>query len=98
MIPLLLILGWVLLSLFVGVMAGIKRKFTLEGYLVSERGLGLLFLYVLMAGEIYSAYAFLGTAGWAFLLPSPSQGFRGTETPHIFRGLSSPHSSLTLHI
>jgi len=70
-VPLILVLGWVLLSLFVGVMAGIKRKFTLEGYLVSGRGLGLLFLYVLMAGEIYSAYAFMGTAGWAYSYGMP---------------------------
>lgn len=70
-VPLLLVLGWVLLSLIVGVMAGIKRKFTLEGYLVSGRGLGLIFLYVLMAGEIYSAYAFLGTGGWAYSYGMP---------------------------
>ncbi|WP_394295098.1 sodium:solute symporter family protein [Pyrococcus horikoshii] len=68
---LIIVLGWVFLSLIVGVMAGIKRKFTLEGYLVSGRTLGLIFLYVLMAGEIYSAYAFLGTGGWAYSYGMP---------------------------
>lgn len=70
-VPLAIVLGWVFLSLIVGVLAGIKRKFTLEGYLVSGRGLGLIFLYVLMTGEIYSAYAFLGTGGWAYSYGMP---------------------------
>jgi len=70
-LPVAIIIGWVLLSLAVGVYAGIKRKFTLEGYLVSGRSLGLIFLYVLMAGEIYSAYAFLGTGGWAYSYGMP---------------------------
>nr|WP_056933106.1 sodium:solute symporter family protein [Thermococcus barophilus] len=70
-LPVAIILSWVFLSLTVGVLAGIKRKFSLEGYLVSGRSLGLVFLYVLMAGEIYSAYAFLGTGGWAYSYGMP---------------------------
>lgn len=70
-VPVAIMLSWVFLSLVVGVLAGIKRKFSLEGYLVSGRSLGLIFLYVLMAGEIYSAYAFLGTGGWAYSYGMP---------------------------
>ena len=70
-ISLSIIIGWVFLSLAVGLLAGIRRKFNLEGYLVSGRSLGLMFLYVLMAGEIYSAYAFLGTGGWAYSFGMP---------------------------
>lgn len=70
-VPVAIILSWVFLSLVVGILAGIKRKFSLEGYLVSGRSLGLIFLYVLMAGEIYSAYAFLGTGGWAYSYGMP---------------------------
>jgi len=66
-----LIFIWVLVTLVVGVLAGIKRKFSLEGYLVSGRALGLVFMYVLMAGEVYSAYAFLGTGGWAYSYGAP---------------------------
>jgi len=65
-IPLAIIFGWIILSLIVGILAGIKKKFTLEGYLVSGRALGLVLIYVLMTGEIYSAYAFLGAAGWGY--------------------------------
>ena len=70
-ISLTIILSWVFVSLAVGILAGLRRKFNLEGYLVSGRGLGLMFLYVLMAGEIYSAYAFLGTGGWAYSYGMP---------------------------
>ncbi|MCD6105995.1 MAG: sodium:solute symporter family protein, partial [Thermoplasmata archaeon] len=66
-----LIFIWVLVTLVIGVLAGIKRKFSLEGYLVSGRALGLVFMYVLMAGEVYSAYAFLGTGGWAYSYGAP---------------------------
>ncbi len=61
-----IIFSWIILTLVVGILAGIKRKFSLEGYLVSGRALGALFLYTLLAAEIYSAYAFLGVAGWAY--------------------------------
>jgi len=70
-IPVAIIISWVILTLVVGVLAGIKKKFDLAGYLVSGRALGLIFLYVLMAGEIYSAYAFLGTGGWAYSYGMP---------------------------
>ncbi len=65
-VALTIIFSWITLTLVVGVLAGIKRRFSLEGYLVSGRALGLLLLYTLFAAEIYSAYAFLGTAGWAY--------------------------------
>jgi len=61
-----IIFSWITLTLVVGILAGLKRKFSLEGYLVSGRALGALFLYTLLAAEIYSAYAFLGVAGWAY--------------------------------
>ncbi len=66
-----IIFTWIGLTLVVGILAGIKRKFSLEGYLVSGRALGALLLYTLMAAEIYSAYAFLGVAGWAYSYGMP---------------------------
>ncbi len=66
-----IIFSWIVITLVVGILAGIKRKFNLEGYLVSGRALGALFLYMLFAAEIYSAYAFLGTAGWAYSFGMP---------------------------
>lgn len=70
-ISLTIIFSWIVLTLLIGVLAGIRKKFSLEGYLVSGRSLGLVFLYVLLAGEIYSAYAFLGIAGWAYSFGMP---------------------------
>ena len=46
-ISLIIIFSWIILTLVVGVLAGVKRKFTLDGYLVSGRSLGFVFLYVL---------------------------------------------------
>ncbi len=66
-----IIFSWITLTIAVGVLAGIKRKFSLEGYLVSGRTLGTILLYTLFAAEIYSAYAFLGTAGWAYSFGAP---------------------------
>ena len=66
-----IIFGWMALTVIVGVLAGIKKKFSLEGYLVSGRTLGMIFLYTLMAAEIYSAFAFLGTGGWAYSYGAP---------------------------
>ena len=38
----------------------------MEEYFVGGRSLGALLFYTIMAAEIYSAFAFLGLAGWAY--------------------------------
>jgi len=70
-ISLWIILGWLLLSTVVGVLAGVKRKFSMEEWFVGQRGFGLILFYVVAAAEIYSAFAFLGLAGWAYKFGSP---------------------------
>ncbi len=70
-VSLIIIFSWIILTLVVGILAGVKKKFTLDGYLVSGRSLGFVFLYVLLAGEIYSAYAFLGVGGWGYSYGMP---------------------------
>lgn len=37
-----------------------------QQFLVGGRNFGALFLWVLLAGEIYTAFTFLGLAGWAY--------------------------------
>ena len=66
-----IILGWLILSTVVGVMAGVKRKFSMEEWFVGQRGFGLILFYVVAAAEIYSAFAFLGLAGWAYKFGAP---------------------------
>src|ERR1700750_1220256 len=38
----------------------------LEGWSVGARGLGTVFVFLLMAGEIYSTFTFLGGAGLVY--------------------------------
>jgi len=65
-IALAIILGWLVLTTVVGVLAGLRRQFGLEEFMVGGRSFGTILFYSIAAAEIYSAFAFLGLAGWAF--------------------------------
>ncbi len=65
-VALIIIIAWLVLTTMVGVMAGVNRRFGLEEYMVGGRSFGTLLFYTIAAAEIYSAFAFLGLAGWAF--------------------------------
>ncbi len=65
-LPLALIIGWLVLTTLVGVLAGLRRSFSLEEYFVGGRSFGTILFYTIAAAEIYSAFAFLGLAGWAY--------------------------------
>jgi SSS family solute:Na+ symporter len=65
-LPLAIILGWLVLTTAVGVLAGLRRQFGLEEFMVGGRSFGVVLFYTVAAAEIYSAFAFLGLAGWAF--------------------------------
>jgi solute:Na+ symporter, SSS family len=41
-------------------------------YIVGGRGFGALFLWVLLAGEIYTSFTFLGAAGWTYTFGAPA--------------------------
>ncbi len=43
-----------------------------EQYIVGGRSFGVLFLWLLMAGEIYTSFTFLGAAGWAYGKGAPA--------------------------
>jgi SSS family solute:Na+ symporter len=52
---------------------GAYRKIPNPGeYLVAGRSLGALLLWLLLAGEIYTAFTFLGAAGWAYGKGAPA--------------------------
>jgi solute:Na+ symporter, SSS family len=42
------------------------REMSLEQWTVGGRGFGSLFVFLLMAGEIYTTFTFLGGSGWAY--------------------------------
>lgn len=43
-----------------------------QEYIVGGRGFGAVFLWVLLAGEIYTTFTFLGAAGWAYGFGAPA--------------------------
>jgi SSS family solute:Na+ symporter len=52
---------------------GIRRvPMDAEQYIVGGRSFGALFLWLLLAGEIYTSFAFLGAAGWAYGRGAPA--------------------------
>jgi solute:Na+ symporter, SSS family len=57
---------------FVGFLAGKGRQMNLEEWSIAGRSFGLLFMWLLMAGEIYTTFAFLGASGWAYSRGGPA--------------------------
>ncbi|GAC1387729.1 MAG: sodium:solute symporter [Vulcanimicrobiaceae bacterium] len=52
---------------------GVHRiRMTPTEYMVGGRSFGSLFLWLLMAGEIYTSFTFLGAAGWAYGKGAPA--------------------------
>jgi len=66
------ILGIVALGATVGILAGVRRKMDLEQWTVGGRGFGAVLMYLLMAGEVYTTFAFLGASGWAYSRGGPT--------------------------
>jgi solute:Na+ symporter, SSS family len=56
----------------IGFLAGARRKMNLEEWTVGGRGFGVVFMYLLMAGEVYTTFAFLGASGWAYSRGGPT--------------------------
>ncbi|HVA33009.1 MAG TPA: hypothetical protein VNG31_02605, partial [Candidatus Baltobacteraceae bacterium] len=49
-----------------------RIKMDPQEYIVGGRSLGTIFLWVLLAGEIYTSFTFLGMAGWAYGMGAPA--------------------------
>jgi solute:Na+ symporter, SSS family len=83
------------------------RRFTMtpQEYIVGGRGFGALFLWVLLAGEIYTSFTFLGAAGWTYTFGAPAFYIMAYGTcgyifyyflfPWIWR-MGKEHGALTL--
>src|ERR1700740_2151132 len=55
-----------------GFLAGVRRRMDLEEWTVGNRGFGTLLVFLLMAGEVYTTFAFLGASGWAYSRGGPA--------------------------
>jgi SSS family solute:Na+ symporter len=49
-----------------------KVKMSPQEFIVGGRSFGTLFIWLLMAGEIYTSFTFLGAAGWAYSRGAPA--------------------------
>lgn len=58
-------------TVVVGLLSARGRDKGLAEWSVSSRGLGVVFIWLLMAGETYTSFSFLGTAGWSFSFGVP---------------------------
>jgi solute:Na+ symporter, SSS family len=56
----------------IGFLAGVRRKMDLEQWTVGGRGFGPLLIFLLMAGEVYTTFAFLGASGWTYSRGGPT--------------------------
>jgi solute:Na+ symporter, SSS family len=66
------IFGIILSGAITGIYSGLRRPMNLEQWAVAGRGFGLIFVWLLMAGEIYTTFAFLGASGWAYSRGGPT--------------------------
>jgi SSS family solute:Na+ symporter len=66
------IFGIVLFGSAIGFVAGSRHKMDLEQWAVAGRGFGLILMWLLTAGEIYTTFAFLGASGWAYSRGGPA--------------------------
>ncbi|MFI5257263.1 MAG: sodium:solute symporter [Gemmatimonadales bacterium] len=55
-----------------GLLARRGHVMTLEQWSVGGRGFGSIFVFLLMAGEIYTTFTFLGGSGWAYGRGAPA--------------------------
>jgi SSS family solute:Na+ symporter len=69
---LLVIFGFLALSLYLGIQARKGKDMNLEQWTVGGRGFGTIFVFLLMAGEIYTTFTFLGGSGWAYSKGGPT--------------------------
>jgi len=58
--------SYLALSLVIGWVSGRKASNTVTGYVAGDRDFGLLVMYFVMGAMMFSAFAFLGTPGWAY--------------------------------
>lgn len=59
-------------ALLLGIAARTGKKMGMEQWAVGGRGFGWIFVFLLLAGEIYTTFTFLGASGFAYGLGAPA--------------------------
>ncbi len=65
------ILGFLLITLFLGIRAASGRQQSVSEHVVAGRGLPLILVFFIAVGEIYSSLSFLGQPGWGYAYGVP---------------------------
>lgn len=60
------VLGYLLITLTIGLLSGRRATHGVAGYVAADRHFGLLAMYFVVGGTVFSAFAFLGGPGWAY--------------------------------
>jgi len=71
-VALIIIFATIIFSSLIGIFAGRKVKMNLENWAVGGRRFGIIIIWLLMAGEIYTTFTFLGASGWAYSKGAPA--------------------------
>jgi len=72
LIAMAIIFGIILVGAIIGIYAGVHRVMNLEQWTTGGRGFGLILVWLLTAGEVYTTFAFLGASGWAYSRGGPT--------------------------
>ena len=71
--PALVVIGaFFALALVLGLLARRGQTMGLEQWSLGGRGFGAIFVFMLMAGEVYTTFTFLGGSGWAYGKGAPT--------------------------
>lgn len=69
-------MGVIFFIVFVGTLVALRASVgqtkSLEEWSVAGRSLGFVFVWLLMAGELYTTFAFLGASGWTYSRGGPA--------------------------
>ncbi|TCP30908.1 SSS family solute:Na+ symporter [Scopulibacillus darangshiensis] len=65
-IALIIIFFFLLISIYLGIRSRKGKDMELEQWSVGGRGFGTVFVFLLMAGETFTTFTFLGGSGWAY--------------------------------
>jgi SSS family solute:Na+ symporter len=60
------VLGYLAVTLAIGLLAGRKVSHSVTGFVAADRQFGMLAMYFVLGGTVFSAFAFLGGPGWAY--------------------------------
>jgi SSS family solute:Na+ symporter len=71
-VSLLIIFLFIITATIIGLIPGMNKKMNLEEWAVGGRNFGRWLNWFILAGEIYTAFAFLGASGWAYSRGGPT--------------------------